>query len=75
MNDKTGASSPNKSDQYKKDQNKILKLYSYKTWNEFMEWVGEKLEESGENGDDEKEDKSGSEIKRVLSEILEQPDF
>lgn len=44
-----------------------------------MMWIDEKLEESGEtvqNGDEENiEDKEGNEIKRVLSEILEQPDF
>lgn len=27
---------------------KILSLYNYKTWEEFMEWINEKLAESGE---------------------------
>jgi preprotein translocase subunit Sss1 len=35
-------------DKYLKDHQKILKLYSYKNWEEFMMWVEEKLEESGE---------------------------
>ena len=44
-----------------------------------MTWIDEKLEESGETISNQEleqaEDKDDSEIKRVLSEILEQPDF
>lgn len=46
-----------------------------------MAWIDEKLEESGEtidnegDGNGDGDDEEGSEIKRVLSEILEQPDF
>lgn len=31
-------------EKYQKDQQKILKLYSYKSWEEFMTWIDEKLE-------------------------------
>lgn len=46
-----------------RDQLKILKLYSYSEWTDYMAWVDEKLEESGETLDDNEQ----TEIKRVLS--------
>lgn len=30
------------------DQRKILKLFNYNTWEDYIKWVEEKLEESGE---------------------------
>jgi hypothetical protein len=33
------------------DQRKILKLFNYNAWEEYMKWVDEKLEESGETGE------------------------
>lgn len=41
-------SSQKQRQKYSRDQQKILKLYSYKTWEQFMGWIDQKLEESGE---------------------------
>jgi hypothetical protein len=30
-------------------KNKILKLFNYDKWGNFMKWIDEKLEESGED--------------------------
>ena len=35
------------------DQRKILKLFNYNSWEDYIKWVEEKLEESGELGEKE----------------------
>jgi hypothetical protein len=33
------------------DQRKILKLFNYNSWEDYIRWIDEKLEESGEQLD------------------------
>jgi hypothetical protein len=39
------------SDSLTVDQRKILKLFNYNSWEEYIRWIDEKLEESGEQLD------------------------